>query len=82
MSVNCSKGILGEPGIKNDLVSFFINNTDKSMSAFLNGEAIPIENILDFSIDNGKLTISIDIKRLEYKHNIKGSQVSLLYKQE
>lgn len=78
----CSKGEPGEAGIKGNLVSLIINNSNKDISLYINGKQKNIDDELNYSMVNGKLSLDIDITNIEKKHNIRDSQISVLYKHE
>lgn len=78
----CSKGEPGEPGIKGNLVSLIINNSNKDISLYINGKQKNIDQELNYSMVGGKLSLNIDITSIEKKHNIRDSQISVLYKHE
>lgn len=78
----CFKGEFGEAGIKGNLVSLFINNSSKDIYLYINGKQENIDDELDYSMVDGKLSLDIDITSIEKKHNIRDSQISVLYKHE
>lgn len=78
----CFKGERGEPGIKGNLVSLFINNSSNDIHLFINGKQKIFDEELDYSMVDGKLSLDIDITSIEKKHNIRDSQISVLYKPE
>lgn len=78
----CFKGELGEPGIKENLVSLFINNSSNDIYLYINGKQENFDEELDYSMVDGKLSLDIDITSIEKKHNIRDSQISVLYKHE
>lgn len=49
---------------------------------FINGKQEKIDEELDYSMVDGKLSLDIDITSIEKKHNIRDSQISVLYKHE
>ena len=78
----CIKGELGEPGIKGNLVSLFINNSSNDIYLYINGKQENFDEEINYSMIDGKLSLDIDIKSIEKKHNIRGSQISVLYKHD
>lgn len=78
----CFKGESGEAGIKGNLVSLFINNSNKEISLYINGKQKNIDEEINYSMVDGKLSLDIDITSIEKKHNIRDSQISVLYKHE
>lgn len=78
----CFKGESGEAGIKGNLVSLFINNSSKDIHLYINGKQKNIDEEINYSMVDGKLSLNIDITSIEKKHNIRDSQISVLYKHE
>lgn len=81
-NICCFKGESGEPGIKGNLVSVIINDSNKDIYLYINGKQQNIDEEINYSMIDGKLSLDIDIKNIEKKHNIRGSQISVLYKHD